>query len=60
MNTIHFNLRALLSETVKLVPGDESYALRALDREVSFEEFRFLSQAVKFIGVTKNFKGVID
>ena len=60
MNVIHFNLQALLGENTKIIPGDESYVIRALDKEVSFEEFMFLSQAVKFIGVTQNFKNVID
>ena len=60
MNAIHFNLQALLNDTTKMIPGDESYVLRAIDKEVSFEEFVFLSQAVKFIGVTQNFKNIID
>ena len=60
MNVIHFNLQALLNDTTKMIPGDENYVLRAIDKEVSFEEFMFLSQAVKFIGVTQNFKNIID
>ena len=60
MNRIHFTLQALLNEETKLIPGDESYALRALNHEISFEEFRFLSQAIRHIGVTQNFKKVID
>ena len=60
MNRIHFTLQALLNEETKLIPGDESYALRALNHEISFEEFQFLSQAIRHIGVTQNFKKVID
>ena len=60
MNAIHFNLQALLGETTKIIPGHETYAIRAMDKEVSFEEFMFLSKAVKFIGVTQNFKNIID
>ena len=60
MNPIHYPLSALLGEKTGFVPGDESYALRALDCEISFEEFAFLSQTVKAIGVTDGFKKVID
>jgi len=60
LNHIQFTIRALLNENVKLRPGDESYAMRALDHAISFEEFRFLSQAVQAVGVTQNFKNVID
>ena len=60
MNAIHFNLQALLGETTKIIPGHAPYAIRAMDKEVSFEEFMFLSKAVKFIGVTQNFKNIID
>ena len=60
MNAIHFNLQALIGETTKIIPGHETYAIRAMDKEISFEEFMFLSKAVKFIGVTQNFKNIID
>ena len=60
MSLIHYTIAALLSDGVGIVPGDESYASRALDREVGFEEFAFLSKAVKAIGVTDGFRKVID
>ena len=60
MNAIHFNLQALIGETTKIIPGHETYAIRAMDKEISFEEFMFLSKAVKFIGVIQNFKNIID
>lgn len=60
MNAIHFNLQALLGENTKVIPGHETYAIRAMDKEISTEEFMFLSKAVKFIGVTENFKKIID
>ncbi len=60
MNRIKFSIRALLNEDVKLLPGDESYAVRALDQNISFPEFEFLSKTVRAIGVTSRFKQVID
>lgn len=60
MSCIHYSIQALLNEDVHLVPGDEDYALRALDHPISFEEFHFLSRAVRSIGVTQNFKNIID
>lgn len=60
MNNTHFTYRALLNENVRVIPEDADYAFRALDHELSFEMFQFLSKAVRAIGVTKEFKRVID
>jgi len=60
MSTINFNIKALLGDSTKIITGDETYAARAIDKEVSFEEYCFLSKAVKYIGVTEGFRKVID
>ena len=57
---INFNLASLLNDDVNIVTNEEKYVSRALHKEISFEEFMFLSKAVKVIGVTDRFKDVID
>lgn len=57
---INFNLRSLLSDNIKIISNQEEYALRALHKAISFEEYMFLSKSVDFIGVTQNFINIID
>jgi hypothetical protein len=59
MANINYSVRSLLNSGVALVSGDESYALRALDHDVSFDEYRFLADNIKSIGVSARFRDVI-
>ena len=61
MYNVHYQLSSLLGDKIKRVSGEEKYVDRAIqNKELNFEEYKFLSQAVKAIGVTQNFKNVID
>lgn len=60
MNNIKFTLKALLGDQIKIVPGDEAYVLRAINKDVSIEEFQFLFKVTRAIGVTREFKNIID
>lgn len=58
MYNVHYHLNSLLGETVKCISGDEKYISRAINKELNFEEYKFLLQEVRFIGVTSEFKKV--
>lgn len=45
---------------LKAVSGDEPYVNRILDYELSFDEFRSINGMAEYIGVTKQFREVID
>ncbi len=45
---------------LKMVSGDEAYVGRVLDHELSLEDVRNLTGIAEYIGVTNNFKEVID
>ena len=60
MYNVHYFLNSLLGDKVKCVDGDEKYISRAINEELDFEEYKFLSNEVKYIGVTPEFKKVID
>lgn len=57
---VNFDLRSLLGDKIQLVPADADYAVRALHKSISFEEFALLQNIVKYIGVSARFKDVID
>lgn len=57
---VNFDLRSLLGDKIQLVAADADYAVRALHKSISFEEFALLQNIVKFIGVSDRFKDVID
>lgn len=60
MYNVHYHLSSLLGENIKCVNGDEKYISRAVGKELDFEEYKFLSKEVRCIGVTPEFKKVID
>ena len=60
MSQLMLTYESLLNDQIRIIPGDEPYAKRALHGELSVEEFQLLSKAVRAIGVTDEFKKVID
>ena len=62
--TIRTSLRALMSDTkgegAGIISGEEKYVNRVLDLQITLGMFEDLSSITKRIGVTKNFKEVID
>ena len=60
MYNVHYHLNSLLGETVKCINGDEKYISRAINKELNFEEYKFLLQEVRTIGVTSEFKKIIN
>jgi len=50
----------LKSFGVPAVRGEEAYVNRAIDTPVSFDDYKALAGIVKYIGVTEQFKDVID
>ena len=50
----------LKSLGVPAVRGDEAYVNRAIDTPIPFEDYKDLAGIVKYIGVTEQFKDVID
>ncbi len=60
MHNVHYHLNSLLGDTIKCADGDEKYVSRAINEELDFEEYKFLSKEIKTIGVTQEFKKVID
>ncbi len=46
--------------TIRIVSGDEKYVDRVLEQPISFEKYLALEDKIKFIGVTKEFKEIID
>jgi len=63
MSIINYNIRSLIGNDGKgaqYVSGDESYAQRAVDHEIRFKEYKFLTKAVNYIGVSDRFKDVIN
>ena len=57
---IHFKVRDLISKSVKIIPGHESYLHRALDFPLNLSAFLELIPFIHYIGVTEYFKKVID
>jgi transaldolase len=45
---------------VPAVRGDEAYVNRAIDTPISLDDYRALKDIVKFVGVTDEFKNVIE
>lgn len=61
MNTnINFNLKSLLGDKIRIISNQEQYVLRAVHKKINFEEYQFLSKTIEFVGVTQNFKNIID
>lgn len=60
MNKINFYLKSLLGEDIKMVAGDENYIQRAIDKPISSGEYDLLSRSIKYVGVSKEFKKIVD
>lgn len=45
---------------IKVAAGDESYALRLINHELDSEMYKTMKDQVEYLGVTDNFKEVID
>ncbi|MBN2863555.1 MAG: hypothetical protein JXN62_10360 [Bacteroidales bacterium] len=66
MNNIKLFLRALVSAQNKneviatIIDSDKDYVNRVLNTPISAEHFNFLKNSVRYVGVTKNFREVID
>jgi hypothetical protein len=63
MSIINYSIRSLIGiegKGAQVVPADAAYAERALDHNIDFGEYRFLTKAVSFIGVSERFRDVID
>ena len=60
MNNINYNMGSLVNSQMVISAEDESYVKRALHKKISFQEYEFLLNAVKSIGVSARFKQVID
>jgi len=66
MNTLKIYIKTLLKtygnedKTVSVINGDQEYVNRVLDTPLSEDHFLFLKNHVKYIGVTPNFREIID
>src|SRR5699024_4291760 len=60
MQTVNYNLGALVGGEIQIVSKDEEYVRRALHQKISFEEYEFLLKTIKYIGASDRFKDVID
>jgi len=53
-----FDLKS--NEPISVVKGDEEYINRVINNPLSFNNFTRLSEFIKFVGVTDNFKEIVD
>jgi len=66
MNKMNIYLKTLLESydnrenTVSVINGEEEYVNRVLNTPLSEEHFTFLKNHVKYVGVTRNFREIID
>lgn len=60
MYKVHYYLDSLLGDTIQCRDDDKKYIDRAINKELDFNEYKFLSREVKYIGVTPEFKKIID
>ncbi|MBN2636297.1 MAG: hypothetical protein JXR61_08500 [Prolixibacteraceae bacterium] len=66
MNHIKLSLRSLLfsynqeENTAKVISSDKEYIDRVVNTPISADHYNFLKSNVKYIGVTKNFREVVD
>ena len=57
---VRASLRSLLGEAVGQVRGEEAYLARVLDLPVSLADFQALQAVTRRLGVTANFRQVVD
>ena len=60
MQIVNYSLASLIGDKIQIVSGDVDYVKRALHLNISFEEYRFLLDTVKYISASDRFKDVID
>ncbi|WP_122643611.1 transaldolase family protein [Luxibacter massiliensis] len=60
MQIINYNLGSLVGGDIQIAAGDEAYVRRALHQKISFEEYAFLIDTVKYIKASDRFRDVID
>jgi transaldolase len=60
ISSVKCTVKSLLNSGKQAVKNDEAYVNRVAGQEISFELFNELKAAVQFIGVTDNFKEIID
>ncbi len=66
MNNIKLSLRTLVnsynkkSSIAAVIEKDKKYIERILDTPLAPDDYYFLKDAIKYVGVTKNFREVID
>jgi hypothetical protein len=66
MNEIKLLLKSLVAaqnqkdSVASIINSDKGYVERVLNTQLSLEQFDFLKNAIKYVGVTKNFREVID
>lgn len=60
ITTANCFLRSLLNSGIQVVNNEEGYVQRVLNQQISWEFFNELKPLIKFIGVTKEFKEIID
>lgn len=57
-NILKCSLNSL--NNLQLARGDESYAVRLMDKPISYEAYKTLGECAKVVSVTDNFREVID
>ena len=66
MNKLKISLRTLLfahnqnESTATVIVKDREYVDRVLNTPLSAEHFDFLKNNIKYVGVTENFREIID
>ena len=66
MNKIKLSLKTLLTSygeegsIAKVIDADSKYVSRVLDAPISADHFDFVKKNIKYVGVTTNFKEVVD
>jgi hypothetical protein len=66
MNEIKLLLKSLVTaqnqkdSVASIINNDKGYVERVLNTQLSLEQFDFLKNIVKYVGVTKNFREIID
>ncbi len=66
MNHFKLSLKTLLTAydkketTASVIAADKTYIDRVLDTPLSADHFTFLKENIKYVGVTKNFREVVD
>jgi hypothetical protein len=66
VNNIKLSLKTLVKSynekntVASVIEKDKEYVDRILDTPLSTDEFNFLKDSVKYVGVTKNFREIID